>query len=47
MAGYAERRLRKGPDLYALHRLLRSDRKPVGGWVRLGKYTKLKGTAYA
>jgi hypothetical protein len=47
-ATYAERRLRKDrPDLYALHRLLRSDRKPVGGWVRLGKYTKLKGTAYA
>jgi hypothetical protein len=33
------------PDLYALRRLLRSDRKPVGGWVRLGKYARLKGTA--
>jgi hypothetical protein len=44
---YAERRLRKDrPDLYALCRLLR-DRKPCGGWVRLGKYTRLKGTAYA
>jgi hypothetical protein len=33
------------PDLYALRRLFRSDRKPVGGWVKLGKYARLKGTA--
>ena len=31
------------PDLYALRKLLRGDRKPTGGWVRLGK---MKG-AYA
>jgi hypothetical protein len=31
------------PDMYALRKLLRSDRKRTGGWVRLGK---LKG-AYA
>ena len=44
-AAYAKRRLRKDrPDLYALRQLLRSDRKPVGGWVRLGKYARLKGT---
>jgi hypothetical protein len=35
------------PDYYALRKLLRTDRKPVGGWVKLGKYTKLKGTVYA
>jgi hypothetical protein len=23
----------KGPDLYALAQLLRSDRKPRGGWI--------------
>jgi hypothetical protein len=33
------------PDLYALSKLLRTDRKPVGGWVGLGKYSRLKGTA--
>lgn len=40
----AERRLRKDrPDLYALHRLLRSDRKPTGGFVLLAKYARTKG----
>ena len=35
----AERLLRNDrPDLYALRKLLRSDRKRTGGWVRLGKF---------
>jgi hypothetical protein len=42
-----EKQQQKEPDLYALSRLIRPDRKPVGGWVKLGKYTRLKGTAYA
>jgi hypothetical protein len=31
------------PDLYALSRLLRSDRKPVGGWIEWGKNVRRKG----
>jgi hypothetical protein len=47
-AAYAERRLRKDrPDLYALHRLLRSNRKPTGGFVTLAKYVKFKSVAAA
>jgi hypothetical protein len=37
----------KEPDLYALRQLLRPDRKPCGGWVKLGKYARLKGASYA
>jgi hypothetical protein len=47
-ATYAERRLRKDrPDLYALHRLLRNDRKPTGGFVTLANYIKFKSVAAA
>jgi hypothetical protein len=31
------------PDLYALRKLLRADRKPVGGWIDWGKNVRLKG----
>jgi hypothetical protein len=31
------------PDLYALRKLLRTDRKPVGGWIDWGKNVRLKG----
>jgi hypothetical protein len=37
----------KEPDLYALCRLLRADRKPVGGWIEWGKNVRRKGVLAA